>query len=144
MSSLREAYVHFLSQFLRLHTSGGWRARGGCGPRAELAGTGRAGGDDTYGQIRGYNDGPIKVFKGVPYGAPTGGANRWLPPKPPAHWSGVKDTTAPGGLTPQNIGAPMEEESVMLQTGPMNEDMLNLNVFTYLPRRWGRTPASVR
>src|SRR5882757_9157641 len=47
----------------------------------------------THGRIRGYNDGPVKVFKGVPYGAPTGGANRWLPAKHPARWSGIKDTT---------------------------------------------------
>jgi len=83
-----------------------------------------------YGDIRGYNDGPVKVFKGVPYGAPTGGANRWLPPQPPAHWSGVRDTIAAGPMSPQNLGAPMPEETAMLQTAPISEDCLNLNVFT--------------
>jgi para-nitrobenzyl esterase len=84
----------------------------------------------TYGKIRGYNDGPVKVFKGVPYGAPTGGVNRWLPPKPPSSWKGIRDTTEAGGMSPQKFGAPMAEETAMIQKGPMTEDCLNLNVTT--------------
>jgi para-nitrobenzyl esterase len=83
-----------------------------------------------YGDIRGYNDGPVKVFKGVAYGASTAGAMRWLPPKPPQPWSGVKDATQAGDMSPQRFGAPMAEETAMLQKGPMSEDCLNLNVFT--------------
>ena len=83
-----------------------------------------------YGRIRGYNDGPIKVFKGVPYGADTGGANRWLPAKPPKSWTGLRDCTKQGPMCPQPLGAPMAEEAAMLQTGPLNEDCLNLDVFT--------------
>ena len=44
-----------------------------------------------YGQIRGLDRNGVKVFLGVPYGADTGGANRWLPPKPSARWTGVRD-----------------------------------------------------
>lgn len=84
----------------------------------------------TSGKIRGYNDGPVKVFKGVPYGASTGGVNRWLPPKPPAPWSGIRDSTKAGGMSPQKFGAPMAEETAMIQKGPMTEDCLNLNVTT--------------
>jgi para-nitrobenzyl esterase len=97
-----------------------------------------------YGDIRGYNDGPVKVFKGVPYGAPTGGANRWLPPQPPAPWSGIRDTTTAGPMSPQNLGAPMAEETAMLQTAPMNEDCLNLNVFTpQVGKKSGKRPVMV-
>jgi para-nitrobenzyl esterase len=97
-----------------------------------------------YGEIRGYNDGPVKVFKGVPYGAPTGGANRWLPPKPPAHWSGIRDTAAAGPMSPQNLGVPMAEEDAMVQKGPMSEDCLNLNVFTpQVGAKSGKRPVMV-
>ena len=39
--------------------------------------------DVTTGRIRGVVDEGVRVFRGVPYGAPTGGANRFLPAKPP-------------------------------------------------------------
>lgn len=37
-----------------------------------------------YGKVRGYIDDGVFTFKGVPYGANTGGENRWLPAKAPA------------------------------------------------------------
>src|SRR5262249_19398424 len=36
-----------------------------------------------YGKVQGMANAGIKEFKGVPYGAPTGGKNRYLPPKNP-------------------------------------------------------------
>jgi para-nitrobenzyl esterase len=84
----------------------------------------------TTGKVRGYNDGPAKVFKGIPYGAPTGGANRWLAPQPLKPWKGVRDATHEGAMSPQVFGAPMDEETAMLQKGPMTEDMLSVNVTT--------------
>jgi para-nitrobenzyl esterase len=84
-----------------------------------------------YGKIRGLANGTIKVFKGVPYGASTAGANRFMPPQPPTPWSDVRDTIAYGDQSPQ---APamgfMEEEMVSLDHSPMSEDCLRLNVWT--------------
>jgi para-nitrobenzyl esterase len=104
------------------------------GPVAETA----------YGKIRGYADGPIKVFKGVPYGASTEGANRWLPAKPPKAWSDVLETTQQGPMCPQRFGTPMKEETDMLQNGPYSEDCLNLNVYTpAVGRNSGKRPVMV-
>ena len=51
----------------------------------------------TAGRIRGVElDGGIQAFYGVPYGASTGGANRFLPPKAPEPWSGVRETISNG------------------------------------------------
>ncbi|MDP8984550.1 MAG: carboxylesterase family protein [Pseudomonadota bacterium] len=97
-----------------------------------------------YGRVRGYDDGPIKVFKGVPYGAPTGGAQRWLPPQPPKPWSGVKQTILSGPMSPQNRGSPLAEEAAMSQTGPQSEQCLTVNIFTpAVGARSGKRPVIV-
>ncbi|HEV7960865.1 MAG TPA: carboxylesterase family protein [Rhizomicrobium sp.] len=84
-----------------------------------------------YGKIRGLSDGGVKIFKGVPYGAPTSGANRFLPPKPPAPWSDVRDAALLGHRAPQTDSAGfMEEEVVALDRTAQSEDCLCLNIWT--------------
>jgi para-nitrobenzyl esterase len=84
------------------------------------------------GRVRGAERDGVKIFRGVPYGADTGGANRWLPPKPVVAWSGIRDATAYGPAPPQALPmvTPMQEETDMLQKGPIGEDCLTLSVYT--------------
>lgn len=71
------------------------------------------------GPIRGVRLGDTHVFLGMRYGADTRHA-RFLPPRPPAPWSTVRDALAFGPVAPQ----PGYTE------GQLGEDCLHLNVWT--------------
>lgn len=85
----------------------------------------------TYGKIRGISQDGVKAFKGIPYGASTAGANRFMPPQPPAPWSDVRDATQFGNRAPQTDATGfMEEEVVALDRRTQSEDCLRLNIWT--------------
>ena len=87
--------------------------------------------ETTSGRIRGVVlDGGVNAFYGVPYGAPTDGANRFMPARKPAPWTGVKETTVVGHRSPQDFVGPISEVYALDRREPMGEDCLNLNVFT--------------
>jgi para-nitrobenzyl esterase len=95
-----------------------------------LAKTGRAV-QTTAGRIQGVVlDGNVNAFYGVPYGAPTGGANRFMPPQKPAPWTGVRETKLVGDRSPQDFAGPISEVHALDRQETMSEDCLNLNVFT--------------
>ena len=95
------------------------------------------------GRVRGLVEDKVQIFRGVPYGASTGGANRFLPPQRPVPWTGVRDTVEYGGRAPQFVGGEPEE---MLSTDPreaQSEDCLVLNIWTPSAARGGRRPVMV-
>jgi len=86
------------------------------------------------GKVMGIANGPVWEFRGIPYGAPTGGRNRYMPPKPAAAWTGVRECFAFGQVCPQ-VQADIRGEYGQLimwdrQVGGMGEDCLVLNVWT--------------
>jgi para-nitrobenzyl esterase len=86
-----------------------------------------------YGKVRGYVDGGVYTFKGIPYGQDTGGANRWLPAKPPKRWTDEYPALIYGANCPQKLHDYTAIEQSFLQDwddGYMSENMLKLNVWT--------------
>src|SRR6185437_5485383 len=82
------------------------------------------------GRVRGQFNGKAHVFKGVPYGAPTSGENRFMPAKAPRPWSGVRDALRLGDQSPQLTPMIMAEELVAQDNSPFSEDCLFVNVWT--------------
>ena len=79
------------------------------------------------GTVRGYEYDDVFCFKGIPYAR----AERFHAPQPVEPWEGVLDATNYGYVCPLlDIGRPNGELSVPHRYWPMNEDCLNLNVWT--------------
>ncbi len=97
------------------------------GPDAALAQSAVV--ETAQGRVRGYVFRGINVFRGLPYGAPTSGENRFRPPQPPAPWSGVRAALDYGETAPQWAG-PLSEGGTPGNRPTIGEDCLRLNVWT--------------
>lgn len=86
--------------------------------------------ETTHGPVRGTRTGPVLRFAGIPYAAPPTGPRRFAAPEPPEPWTDPRDATRFGPRAPQN---PSPLENMLGRPAdlpPVDEDCLNLNVWT--------------
>jgi para-nitrobenzyl esterase len=87
-----------------------------------------------HGKVRGYVLRDIHYFLGIPYGADTSGANRFMPPQKPKAWSNVYPALWWGNSAPQNMENRYENKFASFRDhwnyGDVNEDCLRINVLT--------------
>lgn len=105
--------------------------------------------ETTSGRVQGIRNASVLQFKGIPYGAPTGGANRFSKPRKPRAWTGVRECFGFGQVSPQ---VPMDNTfdygmavywDTHIGAGAMGEDVLNLNVWTPAIRDGGKRAVMV-
>jgi len=104
--------------------------------------------ETTAGKIAGVTTGGVHAFKGVPYGAPTGGRNRFMPPQKPQPWVDVRSAADWAGRAPQlPPGWRQRPELTGLSGAPdrlaESEDCLTLNVWTRGLNDGGKRPVMV-
>jgi para-nitrobenzyl esterase len=98
----------------------------------------------TAGKVRGLlTENRVQAFKGVPYGASTAGARRFLPPLKPQPWTGVFDVFELGHRSPLVDSILVKEWEPLNRREPMGEDCLNLNVWTPGIGASGKRPVMV-
>ena len=84
------------------------------------------------GRVRGLLKDGVQQFWCVPYGAPTDGANRFMPPQASSPWSGVRDhfeITYAAPIAP-DAREPAPVVTALNRHTPQSEDCLTVNVFT--------------
>lgn len=90
--------------------------------------------DTAYGKVKGFILRDIYNFRGIPYGADTGGKNRFMPPLKPEPWSDVRPALWWGNTAPQimdnRYGNVYASYADHWNYDDVSEDCLKLNVWT--------------
>ena len=89
--------------------------------------------ETNYGKLRGLVRNGVYTFRGIPYGASTAGRNRFMAPREPESWAGVREAFMNGEIAPQIVPAvgsgPLMWRQ-QLRESVQGEDCLTLNLFT--------------
>ena len=115
-----------------------------CGQSKVTASDGATVVETSAGRVRGFRRNGVYTFKGVPYGASTSGARRFMPPAKPEPWSGIRNALSYGRICPQQDSAHFstdgrnlantDEDAYLLHRGSAiwvpGEDCLRVNVWT--------------
>jgi para-nitrobenzyl esterase len=86
------------------------------------------------GKVHGFIHRGMYVFRGIPYGAPTSGERRFMPPAKPAPWKGIRSSLTYGYVSPQEPRTVWDRDEVAFvyqwDDGFQHEDCLRVNIWS--------------
>jgi para-nitrobenzyl esterase len=99
-----------------------------------IAGSRVALAETASGKVRGFVRRGVFTFRGIPYGAPTGGARRFMPPAKPEPWKDIRSSLTYGYVSPQEPRTIWDKDDVAFvyqwDDGFQHEDCLRVNLWT--------------
>lgn len=111
------------SLFVRGAFQQAWAQDRGCSSPSAIVRT-------SAGRVRGIARDKVSAFFGIPYGASTADARRFMPPSKPGPWTGIRDAVEFGPRSPQGPSSLIPEVAAVDRREPASEDCLCLNVWT--------------
>jgi para-nitrobenzyl esterase len=108
-------------------------AASGCGRDIVIASDTATIAETTAGKIRGFRRNGIYIFKGVPYGASTAGARRFMPPVKPEPWTGIRNALQYGRVCPSQDSAHVNTDGKNLANSDEDAFVLHRGAFATVP-----------
>src|ERR1700732_1479024 len=104
-----------------------------CGHSTVIASDTATVAETTSGKIRGFRRNGIYIFKGVPYGASTAGARRFMPPDKPEPWPGIRNALHHAQACPAQDSAHFDSDGKNLAKADESAFVMHTGAFLTIP-----------